>query len=117
MPKVTGIVKVLINSSVQRSKEGASIMFGGKERAFQTGHAVYGPSEKIVPSEIEFTVAHMADTDRQALDDLIDATVEFETDTGRSYVVTNAATTGPGKLTGGEGDLEYTINGDPAEDK
>lgn len=114
MPKVTGIVKVFVNGSLQRSKEGASLMLGGKERTAQVGHSVYGFSEKIVPAELEFTLADMADTDLVALNDLTDASLKFETDTGKSYLITNGFTTTPVKITGGEGDAEVSMQGDPA---
>jgi len=117
MPKVTGIVKIYVNGSIQRSKPGASLMFGGKDRTAVKGHRLYGPAEAFRESEIEMTIAHMADTDEKALNDMVDATVEFESDTGPSWVITNAFTTEPGKLTGGEGDLAYTIQGDEAEKK
>ena len=114
MSQVTGIVKVYVNGTLHRSKEGAKLSFGGKERTAQTGHSVYGFSEKVVASEIEFTLAHMAGTDLIELNELTDATVKFETDTGVSYLVNNAFTTAPVTLTGGEGDVEVTMQGDPA---
>jgi len=115
MAQVTGIVKVYVNGTMQRSKEGAKLMLGGKERTAQTGHSVYGYSEKVVPATVEFTLAHTADTDLPALNKLVDATVKFETDTGISYLVNNAFTTKPPELTGGEGDVAMEMQGDPAE--
>lgn len=112
--KVTGIVKIFVNGALQRSKEGASLVLGGKERTAQTGHSVYGYSEKVVPSEVEFTLAHTADSDIIALNETVDATFRFETDTGVTFLVTNAFVTTPLKLTGGEGDVEVAMQGDPA---
>jgi len=114
MPQVTGIVKVYLNGDLQRSKEGASLSFGGKERTAIMGYTLHGFAEKAVASELEFTLAHMADTDLIAINDLVDATLRFETDTGPVFLVTNAFTTAPVKLTGGEGDAEVTMQGDPA---
>jgi len=114
MPKVTGIVKIYVDGEIYRSKEGAKLNTGGYERTAQTGFKVYGHSEKLVPAVIEMTVAHMADTDIEAINSMRDATVKFETDTGTSYVVANATTTKPAELTGGEGDLAVEISGDPA---
>ena len=114
MAQVTGIVKLYVNGTMQRSKEGASLMLGGKERTTQSGHSVYGYSEKIVPSEIEFTLAHTADADLIELNNLVDATVRFETDTGIVFNVPEAWTTAPCKITGGEGDVEVTMQGVPA---
>lgn len=113
--QVTGIVYVKVDSVLLRSKEGASLSFGGKERTAVVGHSVYGPSEKIVPSVVEFTLAHTEDDDLIALHNKKDATIEFITDTGASWLVRNAFSTTPPKLTGGEGDVPFVFNGDPAE--
>lgn len=117
MPQVTGIVKVYLNGTLQRSKEGAKLMTGGFERTAAVGHSVYGYSEKKVPAQVEFTIAHMADTDILALNDLVDATVKFETDTGLSFLVNNAFTTKPTELTGGEGEVAVEMQGEPAEEE
>jgi hypothetical protein len=115
MPNVTGIIKVYINGELHRTKEGEALSFGGKEKTAQVGHALYGFSSKFAPAEIEFTIAHMADTDVIALNEVDDASVRFVTDTGVAYLITNANVTSPAKLTGGEGDCEFTMQGDPAE--
>lgn len=114
MAQVTGIVKVYVNGSLQRSKEGAKLILGGFERTAQVGYAVYGYSEKVAPAQVEFTLAHTADTDLVELSELVDATVKFETDTGASYLIANAFVTKPPELTGGEGDVAMEMQGDPA---
>jgi hypothetical protein len=114
MAQVTGIVKVYVNGALQRSKEGAKLILGGKERTAQTGYAVYGWAEKVVPAQVEFTLAHTADVDLIELNNLTGATVKFETDTGQSFMVANAFMTKPAELTGGEGDVAMEMQGDPA---
>lgn len=114
MPQVTGIVKIFLNGTLQRSKEGAKLITGGKERTAQVGHSVYGFSEKVVPAQLEFIMAHMADTDLMELNNLTEATAKFETDTGLSYMLANAFLTKPTELTGGEGDVAVEMQGDPA---
>ena len=115
MAQVTGIVFVKVNGSLQRSKEGAKLMLGGKERTEQTGHSVYGYSEKVVPAEVEFTLAHTSDDDLIALRDITDGTINFETDSGQVFVVGGAFLASPPELTGGEGDVALTFKGNPAE--
>lgn len=115
MAQVTGIVLVKIDGQLMRSKEGAKLNIGGKERTAQTGHSVYGYSEKVVPATVEFTMAHVAGDDLRALSDTVDATLEFATDTGDTYMVRNAFCTNPAELTGGEGDTTLNFAGDPAE--
>ena len=82
MPRVTGIVKVTVDGELQRSKDGAKLNIGGFERTAVSGFEIYGYAQKVMPSDIEFTIAHMADTDLEKLADLIDVSVRFECDTG-----------------------------------
>lgn len=116
MAQVTGVVYIKVDGELLRSKEGAKINLGGKERTMQTGHSVYGYSEKVVPSMVEFTLAHTAADDLLDIQDKVDSTLEFETDTGITYIVNNAVCTKPAELTGGEGDVSLEFSGDPAEE-
>ena len=115
MGQLTGIVTVKLNGALQRSKEGAKLMIGGKERTMQTGYKVYGYTEKVVPSECEFTVVHAAGDNMRETSDLVDITLEFETDTGDTWIVGNASCTNPAEITGGDGEVNYKFAGDPAE--
>lgn len=114
MPKITGIVKVYVDGALLRSKEGAKLVVGGKERTPQVGYKVYGHSEKVVPGSVEFVVAHTADTDLIEMSNYTDATLKFETDTGKSFLITDAFTSKPAELTGGEGDVAMEMMGNPA---
>ncbi len=115
MAQVTGIVLLKIDGELQRSKDGAKLNIGGKERTPQTGHSVYGFSEKVVPATLEFTLAHTAGMDLRGLSDKTASTLEFQTDTGDNYLVRNAFCTNPADLTAGEGDVSLQFAGDPAE--
>jgi hypothetical protein len=114
MAQVTGIVKIHVNGALQRSKEGATLNMGGMERAAQTGHSVYGYSEKLVPASVSFNLAHTADTDLIELNGMVGAEVRFECDTGVTYLITNAFVTKPCQLKGGDGDVTVEMMGDPA---
>lgn len=114
MAQVTGIVKITVNGTLQRSKEGAKLMTGGFERTPQVGYAVYGFAKKVVAATVEFTLAHTADSDILALNEMEDATVIFECDTGVRFRVDNAFVTKPVELTGGEGDVAVEMAGDAA---
>jgi len=113
MAQVTGIVKIYLSGALQRSKEGATLETGGKERAAVTGHSVYGFTEKVVPSKVNFDLAHTSDTDVLEINDMVKETVKFETDTGLTYLITNAFTTKPCTVKGG-GDCPVEMMGDPA---
>lgn len=116
MAQITGVVIVKVDGAIQRSKEGAKIMLGGKERTPIVGHNVYGFSEKVVAATLEFTLAHTATDDLVDLQNKIDSTLEFETDTGKTYMIANAFSTKPAELTGGEGDVSFAFAGNPAEE-
>lgn len=114
MAKVTGIVKVFVNGKLFRSKPGAKLTTGGFKRDAVVGNGgVFGYSEEPVASELDCTLAHMADTDIPELNALVDATLRFETDTGQTLLVTNAFTSEPCQLSGG-GDLTLKMMGDAA---
>ena len=114
MSQITGIVRVKVDGALLRSKEGAKLNIGGKEREAQTGHAVYGYSEMVVPSSVECTIVHDADTDLIELGNITGATLEFETDTGKTYIIKNAFVTKPPELSGGSGETPLEFNGEPA---
>ncbi len=114
MSQVTGIVKLFVDGKLLRSKPGAKLKVGGKKRDFVSGHRVYGFTEEVVPSELDCTLAHMADTDVVELSNLKDVTLRFETDTGQTYSVKDMATTEPCELASG-GDLSLKMMGSPAE--
>ena len=114
MADVTGIVKVTLNGTVQRSEIGAELDFGGKEKTAAVGFKVYGFSSKLVPSHLKFTLFHMSDTDLLALKDWT-GTASFICDTGPTFPVTNAAVVKTVKLKGGEGKVDVEIEGDPVD--
>ena len=113
MSQVTGIIKIFIDGKLQRSKPGAKMKVGGKKRDMQSGHSVYGFSEEVVPSEIDFTLAHMSDTDLVELSGLTEQVVRFETDSGQTYMLDGMCTTEPCELSSG-GDASVKMSGNPA---
>jgi hypothetical protein len=115
MSQVTGIVKVLLNGTTQRSEIGAELDFGGKERTAAVGHKLYGFSEKLVPSHLKFTMFHMSDTDLLTLKDITNGTAAFVCDTGPVFPVTNATVVKTVKLKGGDGKVEVEMEGDPID--
>jgi len=115
MAQVTGIVYVKVDGELFRSKEGAKLSLGGKERSAQVGHSVYGYAEKVVPASLEFSIAHVGGDDLIGIQNKIDSTLEFETDTGDTYMVKDAFCTNPSELSGGEGEATFKFEGRPAE--
>lgn len=115
--QATGRVKISVNGKTLRSKKGATITFGGYTRTpivVDSGEVLY--SEEKGHAEVECTVTHTFDTDVTEMADFANATLTFETDTGRVYMIKNAFTMESPKLTGGEGDLTLHMAGSRAED-
>lgn len=86
MPQVTG--RVFINIAGKRidSKEGASLKYGGVEReAVIADRGVVGPMEKLTAPEIKCTIVHTKDVSLKEIQDVVDANISFDTDTGRSF--------------------------------
>lgn len=115
MAQVTGVIRIKLNGTLVRSKQGATLNFGGVNRTVQKGHSVYGFSEEVQESVITLTIAHTSDVDEDELIDFTDGVVLFETDTGKTYQVNGAFTSVPPELTGGEGDFALEITGNPAK--
>ncbi|MCI0668392.1 MAG: phage tail tube protein, partial [Methylococcaceae bacterium] len=78
--------------------------------------AVHGYTEKLTAPTVEFTLSHTAQTSLKTLHDLIDTTVTFETDTGKSYIMRNAWTSEPPELTGGGGEVTMKMAGITCEE-
>lgn len=108
--RVTGRAFISVNGSRLRSREGAKLMFGGFEREAVVGDdSIHGFSEKRAVPGIECSISHMADTDLAALRDTTDASVQFEADTGRVYVLRGAWIANPIEMSNGE--VQLVFNG------
>lgn len=106
MAQVTGICYVRINGKLLRSKEGAKLdNIGGKTRETVVGHSVYGYTETVVAPSVEATLADTKDLKLKEIAAITDATITFETDTGKQYVLSHAWCENAVSLTAG-GDVE-----------
>lgn len=110
MAKLTGMCHVHINGTRLRSEKGAELSPGGKIKKAATDTVGYVGSytDEIKPGVVKLSVIHADDTDITALQNIEDATVVFETDSGQSYLVRQAATTGEVKIKDGKVDLELS---------
>lgn len=106
--QVTGRVFVSVNGVRLRSKEGAKLNFGGVEREAVIGDdSVHGFMEKSVAPSIECTISHLADTSLKRLADIKDASVMFETDTGKVFNLRNAWSAKALELSKGEVSMTF----------
>ncbi|HXG47686.1 MAG TPA: phage tail tube protein [Methylomirabilota bacterium] len=103
--QITGRVYVKVDGDLLRSKQGAKLMYGGVRREAVIGNQVDGFTEEAVAPEVECTISHAADTSLAKLAAIKDATLTFETDTGKTFVLRGAFLTDPPELTGGQGEV------------
>jgi hypothetical protein len=91
MAQVTGRVFITISGKRVSSKEGAKLMMGGFVRETVMADAgVMGFSEKPIAPGVECTIAHTADVSLAEFQAMTAASISFDTDTGRSYVLSGA---------------------------
>lgn len=88
---LTGRAFITMKGKRLRTREGATLKFGGLAREGQTADTgVAGYSEKVVIPRVECTIIHAADVSLKEIADINDETISFDTDTGRSFVLTGS---------------------------
>lgn len=113
--KLTGILIFQMDGVSMRSKDKGSIEMGGYERKPQYADGkLIGYTETPIAAKVECTSVHGSKTNVDKLHNAVSVSITCVTDTGKKYLVANAFSTRPGKLTGGEGDLSLEFVGDPA---
>lgn len=109
MAQVTGKVYISMNGKRIRSKEGASLDYGGIKRdAVMSDAGVDGFNEAFQAPKVECAVNHTPDVSLAEFAAFKDGTVLFETDTGSVYTVTGAFLTDPPKMSKGEVTLSFS---------
>lgn len=90
--KIGGRARVFINGVQYPVRGDVVIMLGKASRASVVGvDGVHGITETPVASWCEFSLSHLPDVDIEALQDLVDCTVNIELDNGVQAVLRNAA--------------------------
>lgn len=108
MAQASGKATIEIDNVALRTKKGAKIDLGGEKRnADATDQALVFFTAENVPAMVEGTIVHMSDTDLIALRDAKNVTINFRTDTGVLYVVSNAFLTEPPTLQNGECPVKF----------
>jgi len=115
MAQVTGVVILRMDGLALRSKEKATLEMGGSEQTevFADGELI-GYSSKPVAAKVTATLAHTAESDVAAINNARNVSIEFACDSGVSFLIANAFSCKPPKLSGGEGDLEVEFAGKAA---
>lgn len=102
--KITGRAFITYDGKRLKTESGATLNPGGSNRSsVMGGGEVHGFQEEDVAPSMECNVFHNKETSLRELSDITDATVLFETDTGRQYILRDAFTTEPCTLNAGDG--------------
>jgi hypothetical protein len=106
--QLTGRCFITVAGKRLGSKEKAKMGYGNPERKGVTGDTgVLGYQENTTVPFIECVIPHKYDVSLKDLAAIKDATISFSTDTGRSYVFTNAWCAKSLELDGGDVSLRF----------
>lgn len=115
MAKITGIARIKVDGELLESLPGAELDLGGMERDAKTGHRVYGYTEKVTPSTLTCSFPWKAGAPIEALRNMTEAVITFESDVGETYKVSNAFTSATLKVKDDDGEVPLEMKGDPAQ--
>ena len=119
----TGRVTVKINGDTLRSRPGgvtlddymrAMWVRHGATEAVDNDQGGIDYRESTQAGGVSCTLVHVSSTDLEALRNFRDGVVNYETDTGKVYVIPGAFMTELGELS--EGTVDVTFMGQPAEE-
>lgn len=114
-----GIAIVKVDGQALRSEPGASIDIGGFARTEVMGDQPgdVGYAQKNAPSQVDCVLMMDSSTSLAAIAGWSDVTVQFDADTGQSYVVNHAFLSNTPKATAGQGGkVQLTFKGPPARE-
>ena len=115
--QVFGVAIIKVDGQALRSEEGASCDIGGYSRTSVTSdRGDVGFAQKVAGSQVDCTIQQDADTKLDDIRNYSDVTVQFDCDTGQSYVINHAFLTNTPKTTAGGGKVQLTFMGPPAQE-
>ena len=89
--KLTGRIYVRVNGELLLSQEGAKLgNITGVERTAVVGNDVHGYTEKAVVPFIEVPITHTVETKLMEMAKIDEASITFECDSGKVYVLRQA---------------------------
>ncbi len=102
--QITGRATITVDGKRFKSDSGATLNPGGASRSSVVGGGeVHGFQEEDVAPSMECSLFHNAELSLRALSDITSATVLFETDTGKQFMLREAWTTEPATLNSKDG--------------
>jgi hypothetical protein len=108
--KVTGRAVITVDGVRLESRPGATLDPGGVSRSTVVGDSgVHGFQEAVRPATVQCTVSHKADVSLAKINGITSASVLFETDSGKAFLLSNAWTDGASTLgSTGEVPINFT---------
>ncbi|WP_439471343.1 phage tail tube protein [Brevundimonas sp.] len=117
MSKLLGRALIKSNGNTLQTLPGAKLDPGGTVRTTVVGaHDVLGYTEAPRQSKLECEIAYTARTSLKQIMDWNDVTIEFQCDTGQTYVISHGWSTEPPTITDNEGKAPVVIEGRAAEE-
>ena len=117
MPQLTGRATITWNGRSLDTKNGASLDPGGITRESQTGDQSIHFTEKLRPAMVKCEANWTGDLSLVELNDIRDATIQFQCDTGAVYVIRQAWRTGEMEAKAAQdGGIPLTFEGPEAEE-
>lgn len=117
MSQITGRAFIRVNGRQLKSRPGATMKLGGFNRTPVIGDdGVHGYTEEVVAPEISCTISH---DEKTSLTDIANSTndsVTFETDSGKTFVMSGSFLTAPPELNGQDGGVPLVYAGISTEE-
>ncbi len=117
MSQVLGRATVRVDGKVYETLPGARLKLGGVKRNPRANNQAVHYSEQFEPSELECEILLARGDSLAEILAIADATIEFECDTGQTYIVRGGFLTDTPEITDGEdGRVPLKFSGNPAEE-
>lgn len=108
MAQVTGRVFITVSGKRLASKAGATLKFGAiKREMVSTDSGPVGYKEAVEAPGMECTIIHGSDTSLTELQAITSASASFDTDTGKSFVLSGVVTLDALSLADGEVKISF----------
>lgn len=112
MSQITGRAFIRVNGSQLKSRPGATINVGGFNNETVNGDdGVHGFKQAVTQPSVGCTISHDENTSMTDLAKITDASITFETDTGKTLIMSPAWITQPPELNSQDGSVSLNFEG------
>ena len=115
--KLFGRVTITVSGLTLNTFKGSTLDIGGIKRTPQPGsNTADAYTEELMPSKVECEVQMDGSLSVAALGQVVDATIQFDCDTGQKFLIIGGYAAEPPVLTEGDGKCKCVFQGPPAEE-